>query len=88
MMRDFTLDSARGRFAGLRNDNAGAPPLLALHGWLDNAASFIPLMPHLRAFDMVALDLPGHGASAGYSGQGNDGLAGLVSGSPCLAQGL
>lgn len=35
-----------------------------MHGWLDNAASFVPLMPYLREFDVVALDLPGHGASA------------------------
>jgi pimeloyl-ACP methyl ester carboxylesterase len=35
-----------------------------MHGWLDNAASFVPLMPYLREFDVVALDLPGHGASS------------------------
>lgn len=39
-------------------------PILALHGWLDNAASFdhlIPLLP--TAHRIVALDLPGHGES-------------------------
>ncbi len=37
--------------------------VLAIHGWLDNAASFdqlAPLLPHCR---LVALDLPGHGFS-------------------------
>lgn len=42
-------------------------PLLALHGWLDNSASFDPLAPRLLELDpdlhIVALDLPGHGHS-------------------------
>lgn len=40
--------------------------LLALHGWLDNAASFDALMlaMNLDAYDMIALDLPGQGRSA------------------------
>ncbi len=43
--------------------------ILLLHGWLDNAASFIPLIEHLKVDDgdgcqIVAIDLPGHGASS------------------------
>jgi len=39
-------------------------PILALHGWLDNAASLEPLAAHLAAHHLLALDLPGHGHSA------------------------
>ena len=63
-MIEVTFACARGEIAGLRAGNPTGRKLLALHGWLDNAASFVPLLPHLQAFDVVALDLPGHGASA------------------------
>ncbi len=63
-LREIVLDSPRGELAALRGGTPGGPRLLCLHGWLDNAASFLPLAPHLAAFDLVALDLPGHGASA------------------------
>ena len=63
-LREIVLDSPRGELAALRGGTPGGPRLLCLHGWLDNAASFLPLAPHLAEFDLVALDLPGHGASA------------------------
>lgn len=39
-------------------------PVLALHGFLDNAFSFKPLSGELPDVEIWALDLPGHGASA------------------------
>lgn len=41
----------------------GGHPVLALHGWLDNAASFDLLAPLLPACDLVCLDCAGHGRS-------------------------
>ncbi|WP_419421135.1 alpha/beta fold hydrolase [Legionella sp. D16C41] len=44
------------------------PPLLAIHGWLDNANSFLPLAPYLEHdFYVIAIDLPGHGLSSPLS---------------------
>lgn len=63
-MKEITLATARGAIKALRSGNVGQPRLLALHGWLDNAASFVPLFPYLTDFDVVAVDLPGHGHSA------------------------
>ena len=38
-------------------------PVIALHGWLDNCASFDRLAPQLGALNLVAVDMAGHGRS-------------------------
>lgn len=63
---DFKLNgmTLRGRRWGVE----GGMPVMALHGWLDNCASFDFLAPLItssksRPLDLVALDLAGHGLS-------------------------
>ncbi|MEI6895663.1 MAG: alpha/beta hydrolase [Colwellia sp.] len=64
----YQLDDIK--LAALSCGNAAYQPVLCLHGYLDNAASFLPLMQQLtqesqllpnRRF--IALDWPGHGHS-------------------------
>ncbi len=39
-------------------------PVLALHGWLDNSASFFALAPQLKNVYLVAIDMAGHGQTS------------------------
>lgn len=39
-------------------------PILALHGWLDNSASFSALASHLTNVYLVAIDMAGHGKTS------------------------
>src|SRR5690554_384583 len=58
-----------GVIRGLAWGKADAKPLLALHGWLDNAHSFVPIADAFLASDLaadyqlIALDWAGHGLS-------------------------
>ncbi|MGH8124776.1 MAG: alpha/beta fold hydrolase [Rhodanobacteraceae bacterium] len=62
---EVRLATPAGTLTALQWGEPGAPPLLALHGWLDNAASFARIGPLLAAQRrVIALDLPGHGHSA------------------------
>jgi pimeloyl-ACP methyl ester carboxylesterase len=73
-IESVTLSVDNKTVTGIRQRDpaiADAPKMLAIHGWLDNANSFVPMMPHLPAFELVAIDLPGNGysdwLSQGYS---------------------
>jgi len=64
ILEPFALQVAGSAVAGLRSTHDAGQRVLALHGWLDNAASFVPLAAALPALQLVAIDLPGHGHSA------------------------
>lgn len=61
---DFSISLPGIEIAACRSGRSDGRKLLALHGWLDNAASFVPLAPCFDDFDLVAIDLPGHGRSS------------------------
>lgn len=62
-MREWKFDVGGFTLRGKRWGAIGGTPVLALHGWLDNAASFDFLAPKLKGVDLLALDLPGQGKS-------------------------
>ena len=61
--RDLTIELPHLKLAARQWGPSDGQPVIALHGWLDNAASFDRLAPLLPGFHFVALDLAGHGRS-------------------------
>ena len=58
------IQTDRLKLAGYHNGVVEGTPVIALHGWLDNAASFAPLGECLNlAQPFYAIELPGHGLS-------------------------
>ncbi len=51
------------RLTGLEWGPEDGKIVLAIHGWLDNAASFAPLAERMPEVRLMALDLAGHGRS-------------------------
>ncbi|RRJ84940.1 alpha/beta fold hydrolase [Aestuariirhabdus litorea] len=66
---EFEVEANGIRFAICAWGDEGKPPLFALHGWLDNAASFHFLAPLLEGYRVLAVDLAGHGRS-GHRAEG------------------
>ncbi|MCM8537594.1 MAG: alpha/beta hydrolase [Lentisphaeraceae bacterium] len=63
MTEDLTVNCRWGKaFVRKYQGDESLPSIVALHGWLDNSASFEPMAP-LLPHTTYALDLPGHGHS-------------------------
>lgn len=64
-MQSLELPSRYGMLPALSWGHSSAQPVLAIHGWLDNASSFEQLAPilveHFPHLRVIAVDLPGHG---------------------------
>lgn len=60
---DDILRLRSGLEIATRTWGEGECPVLAVHGWLDNVASFGTLADGLQNTTLVAIDLPGHGQS-------------------------
>lgn len=64
---EIKIDVPWGFVAGKWYGDRNQTPVIALHGWQDNAGSFdrlIPLLP--PCIPILAIDLPGHGKSSHY----------------------
>ncbi|MFS0827734.1 alpha/beta fold hydrolase [Pseudomonas phoenicis] len=74
-VEDVRLDLGHIELAAHLFGPADGLPVIALHGWLDNANSFARLAPKLEGLRIVALDLAGHGHSAHRPAGAGYGLA-------------
>ena len=61
--RAFSVMADGLTYAGLEWGDPDGYPILALHGWLDNALSFSVLAPFLSEYRLIAMDLSGQGLS-------------------------
>ncbi|MEW6996561.1 alpha/beta fold hydrolase [Colwelliaceae bacterium BS250] len=70
-MRELSFTLSDKTLAGIAIGDSELPVVLCLHGWLDNAASFMPMFEHIKQhnsdlltqYQFVAIDWPGHGLS-------------------------
>jgi pimeloyl-ACP methyl ester carboxylesterase len=62
MPDEIELECPNGRtYTALAWGDPGGMPIIGLHGWMDNAATFAALAPLLEGVYLVSIDLPGHG---------------------------
>jgi len=67
-IKEVALTAASFQLSGLALNCQSTHIILCLHGWLDNAASFTPILQYFESqpyfnHKIIAIDLPGHGAS-------------------------
>lgn len=61
--REITIEFDGKSLSALQYGDPDGKPVLALHGWLDNCASFYRLAPLLEGVNLVTIDMAGHGRS-------------------------
>jgi len=63
--REVTVPVPWGEIRGREWGSEDGVPWIALHGWLDNAGTFEPLVAHFpKGHRLLCIDLPGHGLSS------------------------
>jgi pimeloyl-ACP methyl ester carboxylesterase len=62
-IRERTFENNGIQLAAKEWGRSGYQPVIALHGWLDNANSFDRMLPGMENLHIIALDLAGHGRS-------------------------
>ncbi|CAH2101433.1 unnamed protein product [Euphydryas editha] len=61
---ELFIECKWGKIACISCGDPKKSPVLLIHGYMDTAATFIPILKHLPdTYYYVALDLPGHGKS-------------------------
>ncbi|XP_014227837.1 probable serine hydrolase [Trichogramma pretiosum] len=58
------VDVPWGKIDGKLWGSGNKQPILAVHGWMDNAGSFDHIAPLIENHPILAIDLPGHGKSS------------------------
>lgn len=64
--REYQLEVHHCKISVIEWGNPDGEPVLCLHGWLDNAASFhylAPLLTENSRYRLIAIEFPGHGQS-------------------------
>lgn len=62
--QEYHFQIHHNKVAALEWGDPQAEPILCLHGWLDNAATFHYLAPYLAdKYRLIAIEFPGHGQS-------------------------
>ncbi|MBV34266.1 alpha/beta fold hydrolase [Kangiella spongicola] len=64
--REYQLEIQKNKISVVEWGNPEGEPVLCLHGWLDNAATFhflAPLLTNNTNYRLIAIEFPGHGQS-------------------------
>jgi pimeloyl-ACP methyl ester carboxylesterase len=67
LIRERVFENNGTKLAAKEWGRPGFPPVIALHGWLDNANSFDRMLPFLDDIHLIAIDKAGHGLSGSRS---------------------